>query len=68
MTLAKTRLATATAASLGVRPFQIPPCARCGDLLADTRGNPRWDVVGQLTLVCLGGCRRLGRMRKAQLT
>lgn len=61
----KPRLADATAADLGVPPFQIPPCARCGDLLADPYGNPRWDVVGKLTFVCLGGCRPARQRRKA---
>lgn len=38
------------------RPFQPPPCARCGLTLCDAHGNPRWDIVGTQTFVCLGGC------------
>jgi hypothetical protein len=64
----KPRYATATAEQLGVRVFQCPPCARCGAQLADGDGNPRWDVVGRLTLVCLGGCRRQRMARKAALS
>lgn len=62
------RLAQATARDLGVPVFRIPPCALCGAFLADQHGNPRWDVVGQLTLVCLGGCRSQARTRKARLS
>lgn len=40
------------------RPFVAPPCARCGTRLADAHGNPKWDVIGLLTFVCLGGCLR----------
>lgn len=69
MTAAKLpRLAKATARDLGVPVFHIPPCARCGDLLADANGNPRWDVVDRLTLVCLGGCPPARLRRKAALT
>lgn len=67
-TSTKPRYADVTAATLGIRPFQIPPCARCGALLADVHGNPRWDVVGKLTLVCLGGCRMDRRQRRAALS
>lgn len=38
------------------RPFVAPPCARCKTPLMDAAGNPRWDVIGRLTFVCLGGC------------
>lgn len=38
------------------RPFVPPPCARCKAPLMDAKGNPRWDVIGRLTFVCLGGC------------
>lgn len=41
------------------RPFQIPLCARCGTGLCDRAGNPRWDVVGDMRLVCLGGCKAI---------
>lgn len=43
--------------AFGVRPFVAPGCARCRAPLADEHGNPRWEVVGKLTFVCLGGCR-----------
>lgn len=49
------------------RPFVAPPCARCGASLTDTVGNPRWEIVGQLTFVCLGGC-PLPISRKAWLS
>lgn len=42
--------------ALPTRPFVPPPCARCNAALQDWHGNPRWDIVGQLTFVCLGGC------------
>ena len=48
------------------RPFVAPDCPRCGTKLADRHGNPRWDVVGQLTFICLGGCAVPAR-RKAVL-
>lgn len=48
------------------RPFQAPPCAHCGVRLCDGEGNPRWDIVGTLTFVCLGECPRLSR--KADLS
>jgi hypothetical protein len=38
------------------RPFYIPPCSRCRAPLGDSKGNPRWDIVGRLKFVCLGGC------------
>ncbi len=38
------------------RVFISPPCARCGRVLMDRDGNPRWDIVGQLTFICQGGC------------
>jgi hypothetical protein len=45
------------------RPFVIPTCSRCGTRLCDAQGEPRWDVtgVGTVLLVCLGGCRAVGR-------
>lgn len=52
------------AVQLGVRPFVTPGCARCGAPLCDRAGNPRWEIVGQLTLVCLGGCDPQWRARK----
>lgn len=36
--------------------FIAPDCARCRTKLADRFGNPRWEIQGQLTFVCLGGC------------
>jgi hypothetical protein len=50
------------------RPFVAPDCPRCGTRLADRHGNPRWEVVGQLTFVCLGGCPSQAARRKAALT
>lgn len=47
------------------RPFVAPPCARCKAPLMDADGNPRWDVIGRLTFVCLGGCPRRSVRRKA---
>lgn len=42
--------------TLPTRPFVSPPCAHCKAPLADADGNPSWEIVGQLTFVCLGGC------------
>ena len=59
------------AAAIGrgeIRPFFGFLCGRCGVLLVDQQGNPRWDVVGRLTLVCLGGCPPAARRRKAALS
>ena len=43
-----------------LKPFVAPPCARCGARLCDAKGNPRWEIIGKLTFVCLGGCPRPG--------
>lgn len=69
MTSNEPRFAHATAAQLGVRPFLIPGCARCGARLADQHGNPRWEIVGKLAFICLGGCRgrAQARVQKAAL-
>ena len=39
-----------------LRPFVAPPCPRCGTPLCDADGNPRWEIQGRMTFVCLGGC------------
>jgi hypothetical protein len=49
------------------RPFVAPDCPRCGARLADRYGNPRWDVVGRLTFVCLDGCAPARARRTADL-
>jgi hypothetical protein len=51
------KAARAQAVYAASRPFVPPPCARCKAPLQDAAGNPRWDIQGQLTFVCLGGCR-----------
>jgi hypothetical protein len=57
-----------TAADYGIRPFAIPRCGWCEAPLADDQRRPRWEVVGHLTFVCLGGCRpRATAVRKARL-
>jgi hypothetical protein len=59
-----------TAADLGIRPFAIPQCGWCKAALVDEQGRPRWEVVGRLTFVCLGGCyrTRASAFRKARLS
>lgn len=51
------------------KPFQIPRCARCLSPLADSDGNPRWDLL-EGRFVCLGACtvRRASSARKAELS
>lgn len=54
--LRSAKLARVSAVYAPSRPFVAPPCARCKAPLIDADGNPRWDIQGQLTFVCLGGC------------
>ncbi|AGL19520.1 hypothetical protein [Actinoplanes sp. N902-109] len=68
MTAAKKSQPRWTAASLGVRPFQIPRCASCQAGLCDSAGNPRWDVLSGMRLVCLGCRRRPGAMPRKAVT
>jgi hypothetical protein len=68
-TLRREKLARYQAIDAPTRPFVPPPCARCGDQLVDSDGNPRWDITGQLTFVCLGGCTPvLVGSRRSELT
>jgi hypothetical protein len=67
--LRSAKLARVTAVDAPTRPFVPPPCARCKAPLVDADGNPRWDITGQLTFVCLGGCAPvLAGSRRSELT
>lgn len=48
--------AARTIPATGGRPFVAPACALCGARLADRYGNPRWEILGEFTLVCLEAC------------
>lgn len=50
-----------------VRPFVTPNCPRCGTPLQDANGEPRWEIIGRLTFVCLGGCPDQVARRRAGL-
>ncbi|MCY1141360.1 hypothetical protein OWR29_25460 [Actinoplanes sp. Pm04-4] len=50
----------ATAATFGVPVFHGIRCADCKAGLHNSKGQPRWDVIGsggRLAFVCQGGCR-----------
>jgi len=59
-----------TAAKLGIRPFFGFLCDRCGVVLEDRLGRPRWEILWPFVVVCAGGCRlsRSERERRAALS
>lgn len=56
--VARSRAIARDVALRGVRPFQIPRCANagCRAPLADSAGEPRWDLL-EGRFVCLRGCK-----------